>query len=96
MARKSSPETAESPRSHDVLGVVLLALSILVLVSLLTYDPKDLPWKTTTPNVPRHNYIGAVGAHLGSGLFYVFGAAAYLIPALCFFIGLGNLLQLLS
>lgn len=97
MGRKSSPETPGSHGTkHDVIGIVLLALSILILTSLLTYDPLDLGGTTTTPNFPKHNYIGSVGAHLGSWLFTIFGAAAYLIPPIFFFVGLGNLFALLS
>lgn len=99
MARKSpSSETpgSQGGTKHDVIGLILLALSILTLVALLTYDRLDLASNTTTPNVPKHNYIGAVGAHLADKLFFIFGAAAYLIPAIAFFIGLGNLLQLLA
>jgi S-DNA-T family DNA segregation ATPase FtsK/SpoIIIE len=96
MARKSSEESPGSRGKHDVIGLVLLASSILIFVSLLTYDRLDLASKTTSPNVPPHNYIGTVGAHIADTLFFVFGAAAYLIPALAFFVGLGNLLALLS
>jgi S-DNA-T family DNA segregation ATPase FtsK/SpoIIIE len=96
MARKSSEEKPGSRGMHDVIGLVLLASSILVFVSLLTYDRLDLASKTTQPNVPPHNYIGTVGAHAADTFFFIFGAAAYLIPALAFFVGLGHLLALLS
>jgi S-DNA-T family DNA segregation ATPase FtsK/SpoIIIE len=96
MARKSSEETPGSRGLHDVIGLVLLASSILIFVSLLTYDRLDLASKTTVPNVPPHNYIGTVGAHVAGVLFLIFGAAAYLIPVLAFFVGLGHLLALLS
>src|SRR5688572_27252571 len=96
MARKSSEETPGSRRLHDVIGLILLASSILIFAALLTYDRLDLSSKTTTPNVPPHNYIGSFGAHVADILFFIFGAAAYLIPALAFFVGLGHLLALLS
>jgi S-DNA-T family DNA segregation ATPase FtsK/SpoIIIE len=96
MARKSSEETPGSRGLHDVIGLVLLASSILIFASLATYDRLDLGFNTTQPNVPPHNYIGSVGAHIGYVLFLVFGAAAYLIPPIAFFVGLGNLLALLS
>src|SRR5436305_3597461 len=96
MARKSSEETPGSRGLHDVIGLVLLASSILIFASLLTYDRLDLASKTTSPNVPPHNYIGVVGAHVADTFFFIFGAAAYLIPALGFFVGLGHLLALLS
>ncbi len=79
-----------------MIGLLLLALSILSLASLLTYDAMDLSQNTTSPNVPPRNYIGSVGAHIAYVLFLTFGAAAYLLPPLAFFVGLGNLLALLS
>src|SRR5688572_29044170 len=95
MARKSSDETP-SRRLHDVIGLILLASSILIFVALLTYDPGDLGGNNTSPNIPPKNYIGKVGALIGYVLFLVFGAAAYLLPPIAFFVGLGHLLALLS
>src|SRR5688500_3247641 len=96
MARQSSDGTPGSRGLRDVIGLVPAAASILIFASLLTYDRLDLPSKTTTPNIPPHNYIGTVGAHIAEALFFIFGAAAYLIPALAFFVGLGQMLALLS
>ena len=52
MARKSSEETPGSRGLHDVIGLVLLASSILIFASLATYDRLDLTVNTTQPNVP--------------------------------------------
>ncbi len=97
MARKVSNG---SPTSHgvlgDVIGVALLALSLMLVVAQWSFEPKDLEFLFNPPYRPAHNYIGVVGAYMAYGVFFLFGIAGYLLPVLFFFFGLGFLLQFLS
>ena len=97
MARKVS---SSSPTSlgvlGDVIGVALLALSLMLVVAQWSFEPKDLAFLFDPPYRPAHNYIGVVGAYMAYGVFFLFGVAGYLLPALFFFFGLGFLLQFLS
>lgn len=74
----------------EIIGVLLLALTLLTVISLASYNPAD-----ETANLvggSRHNLAGVVGAHLADILFQFTGAIAYLLPALTFLLGLNCLL----
>ena len=96
MPRKAGSEMAEGHGRNDVLGVIFFALSVIVLIALFTYDPKDLQINSVPPNQDVHNWIGSAGARGAYGLFFVFGAAAYLLPIVLFFLSLGYLLSFLT
>ena len=88
-ARGASPQSSHVP--HEVIGVVLITLSLLILLGLLSYAPSDptffaSPSPSITPP-PTRNMIGTAGASLATGLFWLIGTAAYLLPALLTVIG---------
>src|SRR4051794_9400188 len=95
MARKAS-KSAQGRGRNDVLGVVFFALAVLLLIALFTYDRRDLDLNSNPPNKEIQNMIGAIGARVAYAMFFIFGAAAYLLPIVFFFIGLGNLLSFLT
>src|SRR4051812_2340398 len=78
---------ANYPRMSEAVGVLLLALSITVLLSLLSYDPLDPAWNVATSRGQAANWIGTVGAWLADGLFQIFGLSAFLIPILLITVG---------
>ena len=69
---------------NDLIGVLLLAFSILVFLSLKSYDSADIAFNISTPNSPAHNYIGISGAYIGFGLFLALGFSAYFVPLISF------------
>jgi len=69
---------------NELIGVLLLALSILVFLSLKSYDSADIAFNISTPNSPAHNYIGISGAYIGFGLFLALGFSAYFVPLISF------------
>ncbi|MDA1272709.1 MAG: DNA translocase FtsK [Verrucomicrobia bacterium] len=89
-------DNVETRGFSDTAGIVLLALSVLLVVALFSYDRNDLPFNSSAANVPAHNWIGSVGAYTAFGLFFVLGAAAYLLPVLLFGFGLAGFIDLLG
>ncbi len=89
-AKRGDARHGAQPSSHlpyEVLGVLLIALSLLTLLSLLSFSPDDaiLFSSISSPSAPAtftHNMIGTAGATLASGLFRSIGGAAYLVPFL--------------
>ena len=79
-------------RLNEIWGVLFLLLGLFTLTSLLFFHPEDLPFYTSHPSSPIHNYTGVIGAYLSFVLFATFGISALWIPALfllwsgCFFI----------
>src|SRR5262245_52858246 len=96
MARKVSPSEVHARGFGDILGIVLIAMSVLLLVALFSYDPKDVAANTTDINQTPHNWIGQVGAWLAFAAYNLFGAGAYILPILLFCFGLSYLFQLMA
>jgi DNA segregation ATPase FtsK/SpoIIIE, S-DNA-T family len=73
--------------------VVLVGLSLLLLLSLVSYEPFDVGNRASNAVQPVHNFIGPVGAWLAFGTFQVFGVAAYFLMLVLAVIGVLLLLQ---
>jgi len=89
MARKASPETTSTHGFHDIIGLVLMGVAVLLLVALLSYSPHDVSANGTSVNHPARNWIGPFGAWMAYYWFYWFGAGAYVAPFLLMVVGLG-------
>ncbi|HEU5407579.1 MAG TPA: DNA translocase FtsK 4TM domain-containing protein, partial [Nitrospira sp.] len=85
--KRRETRRAPSPSSHiqrEVIGVILIALSLLMLLSLLSFVPGEariVADGASGTNPPR-NLIGSFGALLAGAFFYGIGGAAYLFPLL--------------
>ena len=83
----------ESKRSggREIWAVALVGLSLLLLLSLISYDPYDVGHVAASGRKPVANFIGPVGAWIAFGTFQTFGLAAYGLMAVLAVIG-GTLL----
>ncbi len=63
------------------MAIVLLSLSLILFISLFSFDPND-PGFNTTGNKEINNFIGLMGAYFSSTSFVFFGVASYFIPLL--------------
>ncbi|MBF0571283.1 MAG: DNA translocase FtsK [Candidatus Omnitrophica bacterium] len=68
---------------NEIKGIVILALSLILLASLLSFTPTDLSWFTSKPNIHVHNWIGIAGAYSAGLFFFLIGYSAY------FLVGIG-------
>jgi S-DNA-T family DNA segregation ATPase FtsK/SpoIIIE len=94
---------AERRLAQEALGLVLLALTALLTVSLLSYSVEDPSWTSSgvqraapAPGLPApppevHNLAGTAGAHLADGVLQLVGGCAYLLPLLLFGFGVAAL-----
>lgn len=64
------------------LVIGLIALSALLMLSLLTWSSKDPGWSQVVGDAPVINAGGRVGAFFADVLFNLFGYLAYLFPLL--------------
>ncbi len=83
--RPLRPQVEESVIVHDLIGGVFLLAAVLFFLSLLSYDPHDLPtWApfnpTDTMTIHAVNYIGRTGAILAFYSLMVMGLATYVLP----------------
>ena len=81
---RRAPSPPPSHLQREVIGVILIALSLLTLLSLLSFVPGEAKMVATGDLVsnPPQNLIGSFGALLAGGFFYGIGGAAYLFPLL--------------
>jgi S-DNA-T family DNA segregation ATPase FtsK/SpoIIIE len=82
---------ASRPVSHEVLAVVLIAIAVLLLLSLVTYNPRDLSWNSSGPAHPPSNLIGRLGAYTSDFFIQLFGLASFSIPILMMAIAIRTL-----
>ncbi len=66
-------------RISEIEGIILFALTIFILLSLISYEPTDIAYYQQPPNIPAVNWMGKAGAYLAFGLNFVMGYGAYLI-----------------
>lgn len=71
----------------EIKAIVILSLGLILLASLLSFVPEDLPWYTSHPNVPAHNLVRITGAYMAGSLLFVFGYSAYLFVIFLLFWG---------
>ncbi|MGQ0811141.1 MAG: DNA translocase FtsK 4TM domain-containing protein [Nitrospiraceae bacterium] len=93
-AKRGDARSASSPPSHlqhEVIGVLLITVSLLTLLSLVSFVPgevKSIGSSVTGASGPTRNLIGSAGALLASGFFALIGGAAYLFPFLLGLLGI--------
>ena len=79
-------------RLAELVGIILIASSILLLTSLLSYSPED-PNFINSDNSEVKNYLGLRGSYISDIFFQSVGLVSLLIPFTIFFTGLKILLS---
>jgi len=78
--------TSKNGAWNEVFALILLGVGTLLFLSLISYNPKDLPswipWSyLSPPNRPAQNFIGPFGAIFASVFYFLIGATSYLLAA---------------
>src|SRR5687768_17108850 len=81
LIKKRTGVKTRHSRLNEILAVVLLAVSVLIFLCLVSYNPSD-PTFNTASSQKVQNWIGVVGANLAEALFSAVGLVAYIFPAL--------------
>ncbi len=79
-------------RLTELIGISLITISILLLISLLSYSPED-PNFIFPENTVVKNLLGSKGSYVSDLLFQSFGLIAILIPITYFFTGINILIS---
>jgi len=69
----------------EIKAIVIVASALIILASLISFDPLDLPFYTSHPNNPPHNFIRLFGAYLAGIFFFLVGWSAYSMVLFLFF-----------
>ncbi|HLD88118.1 MAG TPA: DNA translocase FtsK 4TM domain-containing protein, partial [Candidatus Omnitrophota bacterium] len=70
---------------NEIKGIIILALSLIVLAALVSFSSSDLSWYTSRPGPHVQNWIGIAGAYSAGILFFVLGSSAYFLVVIGFF-----------
>ncbi|HXI84902.1 MAG TPA: DNA translocase FtsK [Verrucomicrobiae bacterium] len=73
--------------AREIWAVVLVVASLLLLLSLISYDPYDVGHVAASGHKAVANFIGPVGAWIAFSTFQAFGLAAYGLMAVLAVIG---------
>jgi len=74
------------PRLNEAIGLVLFTVTILVLLSLISYHPTDPSLNVSRNSLTDHsaqNFIGEFGSTLADLLLQALGYPAFLLPLIC-------------
>ncbi|MDZ7638545.1 MAG: DNA translocase FtsK [Bryobacterales bacterium] len=67
-------------RISEGAGFLLFAFSVLVWLSLLSYNVQDPSWNAAATRSNPHNWIGLFGSHVADITLQTFGLAAFTLP----------------
>ena len=94
MAQASRKKTPDQPLGNqltrnikEVSMIILGALSIYLLIALMSYHPGDPGWSHAVSTDKIYNNAGEVGAWLADILLYLFGYIGYLFPLIFAYTG---------
>ncbi len=72
----------DQSRKNEILAISLLALTLFLLASFISFDFNDLGLFSSRPNSPIKNYTGIVGAYIAGFCFFTIGFSSYVLPIL--------------
>jgi S-DNA-T family DNA segregation ATPase FtsK/SpoIIIE len=75
----SSRNGGELLLKNEIIGIVLLFVSIFFIFSVVSYTPTDPSFFNSTPDTRVDNFGGKTGAQLSAILFNLFGYSSYVI-----------------
>jgi len=82
---------------NEVIGVLLVGGGLLLLLALLSFEPRDVPsWLfyakySSASSIPL-NFVGRVGAIIAGLLFFLFGGASFFAAAALLGLGIAKFL----
>ncbi|NQT23638.1 MAG: DNA translocase FtsK [Candidatus Omnitrophica bacterium] len=72
-------------RKSEIFAILLLAFSVFICISLITFNSGDLPLFSSQINQPINNFAGIIGAYVAGFLMFFMGLSAYIISILALF-----------
>lgn len=75
-----SPAPARRSRISEGAGFLLFAFSVLLWLSLFSYNVQDPSWNSAASRSDPHNLIGLFGSHIADFALQSFGLAAFTLP----------------
>ena len=64
---------------NEIIGIVLLFISVFFIFSVVSYTPSDPSFFNSTPDRSVENYGGRLGAQVAAVLYNLFGYASLIL-----------------
>jgi len=80
-------------KTPEIAGLFLVLVALFILISLISYDPKDPSWANVTSS--KHsveNYGGKAGASTAEALLQFLGFSSFLLPLCLLYLGIQTFL----
>ena len=74
-----------NPIKRELIGFLMLVVSLLLFVSIYSHDSSDPNFFSSGIASTVNNYIGVVGAYISHFFFQIFGEFSYILPFFLFF-----------
>ena len=58
-------------KASEIKLIFLLAISLVIVISLFTFNADDIRFLTSNPSVSKTNIVGSVGAYTGWFLLFL-------------------------
>lgn len=86
MSNKKKKKNHGYERRREVLGILIMAFSLLIFIGLVSHDPSDYPNSGSVAGIS--NWLGLAGAWVSHYLFvYTIGYSSLVFPLLSFLLG---------
>ncbi len=72
----------DQKKLNEIWAIGLIVATILLFISLLSFDAGDISYYTSIVNSPIKNLAGVAGAYLGGIIFFIMGWSGYILPIL--------------
>ena len=82
-----APDRPRSAPGLEVYGLLIAAFAVLLLLALVSFDPRDVAFEHKLRVGGVRNLIGPVGAHVANLLFRLIGLGAFLACSTFFYFG---------
>ncbi len=90
--KKTNGSKQNKSKKREILGIVLIVVSLFLAVALLSHNPGDWPGSSKAFDEPSNNLIGRYGAFVSHYLFQLIGWTAFAV--VLFMISAGGVLFL--
>jgi DNA segregation ATPase FtsK/SpoIIIE, S-DNA-T family len=71
-------------RRNEMIGLCCIGMGLMLMLALLSYDPRDPSWGTASARMGVSNWIGSLGANTAYLLYQSFGYIALAVPVAFF------------
>jgi len=80
--RNNNKSRTMKSKKREIFGIIIIAVSLFLVVALLSHDPGDWPGSSREFDEPYNNMVGWLGAYVSYHIFDVIGYTSFALVAL--------------